>query len=475
MGEMPRFRLGDLLALVVVVGLAAAARVWYVAGATEAGKTAPLHVQEAPARPLFHDAPPRPGAPAAPGAEPRPPQRSERDILVGHLKEDRWFVGPAPLADQEENTAHIAPGYYWVVSLVAEFFDNVDDILLWGQCALGALTAGLYFFFARRVFCSLFVGFLAGLFCAVHPFWIINTAEMTDGVLMTFLAGLCLLTGARGSQEGAPFSSLLFGLSLAALAMVRAAWLPFAVIALAWFLLRCRTLQRGWFAAILAFLGFANGLVPWTVRNVQMFGEPIPIADSAPLHLWIGNSLHATGGPLDEETLRKSLLPDRLKELLAEPNQARRYSQLMRDAVEEIRRDPGSAAARRLWAGLYFVFGEAWFARHVLYLPGNEPGNEFSTMAADTFPSLLQAAMLAMLLLGFLGWRWSHGWRDRSRLLALAVVWVPLPYLLSHADVLSGPRLPLDGILLTLSAFALARCVPGVSAGLAADSTRSLS
>jgi hypothetical protein len=38
---------------------------------------------------------------------------------------------------------------------------------------------------------------------------------------------------------------------------------------------------------------------------------------------------------------------------------------------------------------------------------------------------------------------------------------VPLPYLLGHAEALSGPRLPLDGVLLCYAAFVLVALVPG--------------
>jgi hypothetical protein len=73
----------------------------------------------------------------------------------------------------------------------------------------------------------------------------------------------------------------------------------------------------------------------------------------------------------------------------------------------------------------------------------------------------MQSTLLGMLLLAFLGWRWSYGWRRESMPAGLAMVWVPLPYLLSHAEALSGPRLPLDGLLLTYAAFALACLIPG--------------
>jgi hypothetical protein len=41
------------------------------------------------------------------------------------------------------------------------------------------------------------------------------------------------------------------------------------------------------------------------------------------------------------------------------------------------------------------------------------------------------------------------------------VLFIPLPYLLSHAELLSGPRLPLDGVLLCFAGFAAPPLIPG--------------
>src|SRR5262249_21636144 len=210
----------------------------------------------------------------------------------------------------------------------------------WAQCALGTLTAGLYFLFARRAFRSAAVATLTGLFCALHPFWVINTLELNDGVLASFLLGLALAAGARGAQEGDALGSLLFGLALAGLTLVRAALLPFGVVACLWFLLRCRTVPRGWLCALLAFLGFANGLAPWAVRNFRAYRELVPVADSTYLHLWMGVNDRADGGPQDEPTLRASLPPERLQELLAEKNQAKRYNLLAWDVLQRVQDDP---------------------------------------------------------------------------------------------------------------------------------------
>ena len=65
-----------------------------------------------------------------------------------------------------------------------------------------------------------------------------------------------------------------------------------------------------------------------------------------------------------------------------------------------------------------------------------------------------------------LGGRWTYAWRDEAMPAALAIFWVPLPYFFSHAGLLHGPRLPLDGVLLTYAAFVLACLWPATAATL---------
>jgi hypothetical protein len=309
MTENGRLRLPELILLLIVLAVAGGARAWYLSACAEDGNVpGPLEVQGQPPSPHY-DAKTR-----LRGRE----HPTQLDALVENLTEYRWFGSLAPLAQSEERTAHVAPGYPWLVAVTAHWFDDADTTdraVRWGQCLLGALTAGFYFLFARRAFGNLLVAAIAGFLCALQPFWIINTAEVNDGVAATFLMSAVLALGTRGSQDAGPFISLLFGLALAGLCMVRAALLPFACVAVLWYILRCRKLPRGWLAALLAFLGFANGLAPWTVRNFKIFAEPVPIADSGPWHLWIGNNPAATGGPLDEGTVERTLGAKRLQEL----------------------------------------------------------------------------------------------------------------------------------------------------------------
>lgn len=464
MMEKPRLGVPGLVLCLLIVLVAGAVRGRYLTNNLDASApSVPLEVQD----------PPRRLPETAANAQRLRTEPNELDRLVHNLKENHGFVAPAPFSDEEERTAHVAPGYPWLLARLAGWIEETPALLRtirWSQCVLGALTAGLYFLFTWGAFRNWYVATLAGLFCAVHPFWVFNTPEVNDGVVVTFLLALVLVLGMRGSEEGGAFVSLLFGLSLAGLAMVRAALLPFAVVACLWFLLSCRRLPRGWLCSVLAVLGFANGLAPWMVRNAQAFGDIIPVTDSMYLHLWIGNNKVYSAGPQDEQQMREAVSPELRRQLLAEPNQARRYAMLgkyRREAErdsrpvellwETIETDPGPAILRRLSAGLYFVFGEAWFQ-------GGQPffRADFQTALREYSLALLSGSMLAMLVLGVLGWRWTYGWRRQTRLATLALIWIPLPYLLSHAELLTGPRLPLDGVLLCCSAFALCCLVPGV-------------
>jgi hypothetical protein len=429
MSEAPRFGFVNLLLFLVVLAAAATARGWYLYSecGNWASEPGPVEVQGQ--------------------TDPN------REVLVKNLSENNSFRGRAPLSEEERETAYTSPGYPVLLALLhraPRVLSSVDQEARWLQCLLGTLTAGLYFLFARRAFQHLLVATVAGLLCAVYPFWIINTAEVSDGVLATFLLAACLFLGARGGQSGGPLTSLVYGLLLAGLALVRAPLLPFAFAAVLWFLLRCRRLKGGWLAGTLAFLGFLIGLAPWTVRNFQVLGDVVPIVDSAHLHLWMGNNPLATGGPQTDAVMKTALVQVRGEEGEARKNEPPTPRELDQATWTEVRTSLAVTLQRRLQAGLDFLFGADWFETKQLWRGSVSPG----------VAALLNGTLLGLLLLGFVGWRWTYAWRHEAKPSSLAVIWIPLPYLLAHAEALQGPRLPLDGVLLSYAAFALVCLLP---------------
>ncbi len=225
------FGLRDLLLANIVLAVAAAARVGYVlACLQDPQQPPPFQVQDAETAITLDR-----------GEDPTSFQATDRDTIVDNLAKSNWFAAKAPLAIHEETTAHVAPGYPYLVGWLSKWVTDASlatRTIIWTQCALGALTAVLCMLFARLAFASSFVGFLAGLLVALHPFWIVNVAELQDGVLTCFLLAACLFLGTFADQRGSPLASLLFGGSLAALALVRAALLPFSFVGFLWFLPR---------------------------------------------------------------------------------------------------------------------------------------------------------------------------------------------------------------------------------------------
>lgn len=470
MAEMRRFGVVDLLVLLLVLGVAGGLRAGYLLACADGSKSSgPLRVQDA--RPPLVDF----EAPEDMRGGPRP---DEMDALIHNVHRHRWFGSLAPYANSEELTAHVAPGYPWLVGYLAQVVpDNrLDSIVRWIQMGLGTLTAGLYFLFARRAFRSLLVGMLAGLFTAANPFWIVSTASLDDVTLASFALAGCLFLASQVGEKGGALGSLLLGLALGGVALVRAAFLPFAFVGLIWFLLRSRTLASSWLCGLLSFLGFVIALAPWTVRNYQVFKEPVAVVTSTYLHLWIGNNPEATGGPATASMMESALsqVADEEDEkarndaVLAWRNmpQPARYARLGKLVAKEVREQPIPTMQRRLRATIAFFLGDRWLTEGTLADWSEREGETAPPWLKRAYPGTLHGVVLGMLFLAFLGWRWSYGLRWESVPAALAMIWIPLPYILSHAEGLSGARMPLDGVLLCFAAFGLVGLIPGLNGKL---------
>jgi hypothetical protein len=211
----------------------------------------------------------------------------------------------------------------------------------------------------------------------------------------------------------------------------------------------------------LAFLGFANGVSLWTIRNYRAFHDVIPVVDSAPYHVWLGNNPKTTGGWMPPETALEALAESRgqdkkvVLDELAGLKQPQRYRQLGRDVKKEIERDPAGFFRHRLEALTSFFFGEQWFKDRLLWQTRPAAATKMPQWLEQCYPAILYGSLLAMLILGVLGWRWSYAWSYAANPSSLALIWITLPYVITHAALLSGPRLPLDGIFLCYAGLAI--------------------
>lgn len=422
---MRRHTAVEFVLLGLVILLAGGLRVHYIGACADDGRgPEPLRVQDAPGDGFTN--------------------------LVRGLSQGRGFSSSSN-GNGDTRRIDLAPLYPWLISQLSP--TPADTPLLfqrarWLQCGLGALTAGLLFLFARQAFTSVPVALLAGLGAAVHPFWLVATAEVADGVLAAFLLALSLYLAARSRfREFA--ASWLFGLALAGLALTRAALLPYAIVSLLWFLNGCRSAPGRAVPALLAVFGFASGMAPWVLSSYEATHRIFPVTESTYYHLWIGNNPEATGGP-------GMALPP--------PPTQREQAEVVRDTITG---DAAGTVRRRLWAGSAFVAGEAWLTKQQLF--GETPEASIPENWLGYFRLVLPASLLLLLLLASIGWRWSYGSPEKMGPAALAVMLVPLPYIVGHAETFSGPRLPLDGVLICLAAYALVWLVAGLRGMRAKD------
>lgn len=393
-----------------------------------------------------------------------PPDRTDLDQLVDNLKKDglAGFVSRTPLGpEKEEPTAHLSPLYPLMRAGIEKLAEDQKETLpfskgsavRWVQLVLGALTCLCYYLVAWRAFGqNQLLALLVGLVTAFYPFWIINTGELEDGVLASFLLAWSLSLGIYVGQKGGVVRSFLLGVVLAALALTRASLLPFAIVVQLWFFLRCRSVPQGSLSAIFCLLGFIGGLAPWAYQCFHVFHAPVPIVNSAWFHVWVGNN-PATDGGNYQWSMKKRLDPVLFKKLEATPV-TDRYALLAETVTSEIIEKPADTAKRRLKSAMQFLFGTPTM-HGTLFWPG-----EKTSPAPLWLRPVLLLSLVAILALALLGWRWSYGWKKQSAPLSLAVFWVPLPYLLSHADQLHSSRLPWDGVLIVLAAVGLLAMLP---------------
>lgn len=407
-----------------------------------------------------------------------PPNTTELDQLVANCRKDGLLLGyqcRAPLGpDKDEIAAHRMPGYIFLrvgieeaSTMVNEYFAITPAASVrYVQVLLGAFTCLLYYMIAWRAFGqNLLVALLAGLGTACYPLWIISVGELEDGVLTSFLLAWSLYLSISIGHRGGSGRSLLLGLVLAAMSLTRAALLPLAVVIQLWFFLRSRRVSGGGMCSVLLLLGFAGGLAPWVFHCYQLHKAPVPVTSAAWLHVWIGNNEASDGGDyqwsmkraLDPKLARDpSMIRDpQLLTHLQETPQVDRYALLAEPVLREIVEKPWEACKHRLKAFLQFTIGTN-------ALSGSFFGaGEVTATPPAWLKPVLVASLMTILGLAVLGWRWSYGWKGRSAPLSLAVFWLPLPYLLSHAGQWHASRLPLDGVIITLATIGLLGMLPG--------------
>ena len=180
--------------------------------------------------------------------------------------------------------------------------------LLYLQALISGLMVFLAGLLAERLVSPL-AGLLAASVLATHPDFIFHSGYLMteNNYLFILVVFLSLLT--RAIERPSLFLTLAAALSLGALHLQRINAAPAGVIlALAWLLYsRGRAWKQALILGVVPFLV----LVPWLVRNLAVYGEPIWVNSNAGVHLWLANhpGLDAAATPYIEDQ-RGALIPE---------------------------------------------------------------------------------------------------------------------------------------------------------------------
>ena len=349
----------------------------------------------------------------------------------------------SPYSEPTGPTTLLPPAYTYLVAGVFKLFGIYTAASALAMLALNNIFSSLtclpVYFIARRVF-GLTTAVWAGWIWALFPY-AITLANVTvwETTLTTLLFSLVVLATLR--LEGSTrFSAWLgYGALWGIAALTNPAVLSTLPFLGAWVWLRhWRRGENCTAAAVVASLAFLFVVSPWIWRCSQAYGRFVAFRGSLGLEVMVGNS-DDTRAPSDWKVLpgENPAEMEKLKRL-GEPAY---MAEKQREAGELIARRPLRFAELTLrralftWAGLW-DFPPRW------------------NLDDSGLPNVLVYSFVSLLAFAGVGWA-IHDRRDGVIALLIPLIFIPLPYYLTHADIRF--RHPIDpGIVVFMAYGAIA-------------------
>jgi 4-amino-4-deoxy-L-arabinose transferase-like glycosyltransferase len=227
-----------------------------------------------------------------------------------------WLLGRAiargePFEVSQWGLPHFAlrtPGYPLLLAIGQMAFGDRAMPVRLVQAGLGAISVGLVYGLARAVLPEVRTRWpwatpavIAAALAAVDPYAVGYSVVLLSEaafvpLMLAGLWGLAVLWRPDGARESqASVVALLTGVAWGLAVLVKPSWALFPPLALGAWILAVRRVRPVLQASLVA-LGLSLVMLPWWVRNAELFGRFVPTA------LWSGASLYdglnprATGG-----------------------------------------------------------------------------------------------------------------------------------------------------------------------------------
>ena len=198
---------------------------------------------------------------------------------------------------------------------------------------LGAASVHLVIRLGERYF-DLRVGLLAGALLAIWPSQVQFTTVLASELQFTFLVLLGLYVWPR-KDRNVWVAAVLAGIVLAAAAYVRPTGLLLPILFGGLTALRESSYLKQTACVTLCFVVMFALILPWSMRNKELFGEFVLISTNGGPNFWMGNNPETTG---------EYMSPPHFPGL----NEAQRDNRLRDEAMAYIKAEPGAFVLRTL-------------------------------------------------------------------------------------------------------------------------------
>ncbi|MBK7140819.1 MAG: glycosyltransferase family 39 protein [bacterium] len=187
-----------------------------------------------------------------------------------------------------------APFYVYTLSLVIAFFgDSLWTLRLFGTL-IGLLSVILTYLIARRVLNER-SALLAAVIHALYPTAVYFDGELLLDPLFTLLTQLALWRVLIWWEQKTVRSAFLCGLFFGLAAITRPTALVLLIALIAFVLVWKQMGRIRYRFAVVIAAGALLCILPITLRNLIIAGDPVLIASQAGINLYIGNNAHADG------------------------------------------------------------------------------------------------------------------------------------------------------------------------------------
>src|SRR5271165_5532380 len=201
----------------------------------------------------------------------------------------------SPFSGNTGPSAWNPPVYPWILSLAVSVFGSCSHAAAFAMLVFnsifGALTSWTVYRTARRVFNET-VAVWSGWVWALLPytvFWSVKWIWETS--LSAFLLSLLFMLTLEMEGDGRPSSWIGYGLLWGVAALSSPAVLSFLPFAGSWLAYQLHRSGKHFVVpAVLSAVVFWMTIMPWLVRNYEVFGRPTFIRDNFGMEFRIGNN-----------------------------------------------------------------------------------------------------------------------------------------------------------------------------------------